>query len=214
MASLLQLKRGVFTPAPTARLLKAADYALLLEAESILDAARAEAEALRQQAVADCALEKERAYAQGMAEGKMEMAERMFSTISASVDYLENMETMVVELVMKALRKIIDDMDDRERVQSVVRKALGYVRSQKRVLLRISPEDAELLRDWLADLHKEFAGIGVLDTAVDPHLSRGDCILESELGLIDASLDVQLAGIRKAFANQVRQGESPAASRP
>ena len=210
MGSLFFIKNGQFTPRPGQKLLKAADYALLVAAEQVLDAARQEGEAIREAARLAYEEEKERGYAEGLALGKMEMAERMLDTMTRGVDYLEGLEGTLVNLVMNAMNKIIDGFTDKERVISVVRKSLGYVRSQKRVVMRVAPEDAELVQAEMQSLLRDYPGIGILDVAVDPRLQSGACILESELGLIDASLDVQLEGIRKAFMRQLKQntGES------
>lgn len=205
MASLLFIKSGRFSLPPGKKILKAAEYATLLEAESVLAAADAEAARIREEAKQAYASEKERGYRDGLTEGKMEMAERMMDTVAAGVDYLEGLEGTIVDLVMNAMRKVIDGFDDKERVLGVVRKALSYARSQKRVVLRICPEDAEIVQAELASLLRDYPGIGILDVATDPRLERGACILESELGLIDAGLDVQMAGIRNAFLSRLKQ---------
>jgi type III secretion protein L len=139
MGTLLFMKKGHFAPRPGTAVLKQADYTLLLETEAILDAALVEAESIREEARTLYAAEKERGYADGIAEGKMEMAERMMDTVAAGVDYLEGLEGSIVDLVMQAMRKIIEGFDDKERVIGVVRKGLGYARSQKRVVLRVCP---------------------------------------------------------------------------
>ena len=205
MGTLFCISTGTFTPKPGQTLLKAADYTRFVAAEELLVMARKEAEAIRQAAKEAYDAEKQRGYAEGLVEGKMEMAERMLDTISSGVDYLEGLEGTIVDLVMNAMSKVIDGFDDKTRVLGIVRKALGYVRSQKRVVLRISPEDADIVQAELATLLRDFPGVGILDVAPDPRLASGACILESELGLIDASLEVQLAGIRRAFLGRLRQ---------
>lgn len=205
MGTLLFIKNGGVACAPGQRLLKAADYAKLVEAGRILDLAREEAEAMRLASQEAFAAEKERGYAEGLAQGKMEMVERMMDSLSAGVDYLEKLESTLVDLVLNSMRKIIDGFDDRERVLGVVRKALNYARSQRRVVLRLSPDDAEFVQEELAALQSDFPGIGLLDVVADPRQAKGACLLESELGVIDAGIEVQLAGIKKAFTQQLLQ---------
>ena len=205
MGTLLYIKNGQFSLRPDQKVLKAAEYAVLLEAEQILATARAEAAAIAEAAKQAYLEEKERGYEDGLTEGKMEMAERMMDTVAAGVDYLEGLEGTIVDLVMSAMHKVIDGFDDKERVIGVVRKALSYARAQKRVVLRICPEDAEIVQAEMKTLLRDHPGIGILDVATDPRLAKGACILESELGLIDAGLDVQMAGIRKAFLSQLKR---------
>jgi type III secretion protein L len=205
MGEIFFIKNGNFTPKPGQKVLKAADYALMAAAEEALETARREGETIREAAERAYEEEKERGYAEGLALGKMEMAERMLDTAARGVDYLEGLEGDVVDVVMNAMNKIIDGFSDKERVIGVVRKSLGYVRSQKRVVLRVAPEDAEMVQGEMRDLLRDYPGIGVLDVAADPRQQAGACILESELGLIDASLKVQLEGIRKAFMRRLKQ---------
>jgi type III secretion protein L len=206
MGTLLYLKNGSYAPSSGLPVLKKKDYALLLQAEQILAHARAEAEAIRLEAQKAYETEKKRGYEQGLNESKMEMAERMLDTVSAGVDYLASLEGTLSDLVMNSLHKVIEGFEDKERVTGVVRKALGYVRAQKRVVLRLCPEDAELVRDEWKDLQRDYPGIGTLDISADPRLSRGACLLESELGIIDASLEIQMAAIRNSFTRQLKQG--------
>jgi type III secretion protein L len=207
MGTLLCLKNGSFSPQPGRKVLKAADYAVLAQAEDIVRLAELEAESIRASAKEAYESEKKRGYSDGLAAGKMEIAAQMVDTVAAGVDYLAGLEKRIVDLVMHAVRKIIDGFDDEDRVLGLVRKALSYARSQKRVVLRVCPEEAEIVQEHLRDLLRDFPGIGILDVASDPRLDKGACVLESELGLIDAGLDVQLANIRKAFQLQLQAGQ-------
>jgi type III secretion protein L len=206
MEPLLFLKNGSYAPAPGLPVLKKNDYALLLQAEQVLDHARAEAENIRAEAQKMYAAEKERGYADGMDTIRMEMTDRIMDTVASGIDYLENIEGSVVELVMQSLRKVIEGLDDKERVIGVVRKALSYARNQKKVLLRLCPEDEEYAQAEVARLTRDHPGIGILDIIADPRLAKGACLLESELGVIDAGLEVQLAAIGKSFERQLKKG--------
>ncbi len=205
MGTLLFVKPGHFSVPSGQKVLKASDYATLLEAEAVLAKAHEEAQHMAEEARLAYEREQQRGYTDGLMEGKMEMAERMIHTITAGVDYLEGLEDTIVNLVMNSMSRIIDGFDDRQRAMGVVRKALSYARSQKRVVLRLCPEDAEIIQEELAALLRDFPSIGILDVSTDPRMKKGDCVLESELGLIDAGLDVQMNAIRKAFTSQLKQ---------
>ena len=41
--------------------------------------------------------------------------------------------------------------------------------------------------------------MGYVDVVADPRLAPGACIVESEIGLVEASLERQLAALRQAF---------------
>ncbi len=55
---------------------------------------------------------------------------------------------------------------------------------------------------------KDFPEVGYLEVVGDARLDQGGCILETEIGIIDASLDSQLAALQAALTESVaRSGE-------
>ncbi len=207
MANPVYLKDGRFSPSPETRVIRAREYADIVAAEDLVARARAEAERILREAAETYEAEKQRGYQEGLAEGKMEMAMTMLDSLTAGVDYLAGIESTMVELVMSAVGKIIDGFSDEERVLGIIRKSLAYVRSQKRVTLRVCPEDGDIVTANLASLESLYAGIDLIDVVPDPRMQPGDCILESEMGLINAGLATQLEGIRRAFARKLQRPE-------
>ena len=105
-----------------------------------------------------------------------------------------------------AVRKIIGELDDRECTVRVVRNALNAVRSQQRVLIRVSPDDKDAVRTSLAAMISSAPnGATFLDVTADPRMKPGDCILECELGVVDASLETQLKAIEHALLGKIRE---------
>ncbi|WP_404831101.1 FliH/SctL family protein [Endozoicomonas euniceicola] len=49
------------------------------------------------------------------------------------------------------------------------------------------------------DILAEYKGVGFIDLVADQRLSTGDCIMESEIGVVDASVDLQIAALQKRF---------------
>ena len=79
-------------PAPGTRILRAVEYARLLEAQSILDDASAEAEAIRKRAEEAYEERKKQGYEDGVLDGQMQQAEKMLETGMQAVEYLEKEE--------------------------------------------------------------------------------------------------------------------------
>lgn len=146
---------------------------------------------------------KKQGYQDGIEEGRLEYSEKIMETAMASIDYLESMEKAVAGLVLKSLEKILGEMDDEELILKVVRSGIAVARNEKKVLLKVSPHDIASVKSRLADLHSTYAGIGILEAVADNRLGRGDCIIESELGIVDASLKTQMRAIEKAIAKRI-----------
>lgn len=185
--------------APGTRVLKAAEIAAWSEAEGLIASAQAQAQAIV--AAAQHAYEQEcqRGHAEGLAEAQMAQAEKMIETVGRTIDYFGQVEADMVALVMGAVRKIIDDYDDTERVLLVVKNALSVVRNQKQMTLRLQPQQVEAVRARINDLLAAYPGVGYLDIVGDARLGPHACILESEIGLVEASIEGQIAALEKAF---------------
>ncbi|MET4580102.1 HrpE/YscL family type III secretion apparatus protein [Ottowia thiooxydans] len=185
--------------APGTQVLRAAEVNAWADAEAMLEAARAQADAIV--AGANDAFEKERqrGYAEGVAEARMEQAEKMIDTVSRTVDYFAKVESDMVALVMAAVRKIIDDFDDEQRVVIVVKNALSVVRNQKQMTLRVNPRQVDAVRAHTNELLAAYPGVGYLDIVPDGRLDAEACILESEIGMVEASIEGQIAALQAAF---------------
>ena len=185
--------------APGTRIVRAADVAAWAQAEGLLAAARAQADAIVAGAEDALAAERARGYAEGMAEARMEQAEKMMDTVGRTVEYFAAVEGDMVALVMGAVRKIIDGYDDHERVLLVVKNALAVVRNQKQMTLRLPPAQVDPVRARVNELLAAYPGVGYLDIVADARLQGDACILESEIGLVEASIDGQVAALEGAF---------------
>ena len=202
MGTMFQMTGGIVAPAPGTRLIRAEEYSRLLEAgERLYDFVPGDPEA-------EEAYETRRreGYEDGVMEGRMEQAEKMMETAMQAVEYIENIEETLVKVVTSAVRKIIGELDERERIVRVVRTALVSVRSQQKVLIRVCPADEPAVREALAAMIASApGGVSFLDVSADPRMKPGDCILESELGVVDAGLETQLRALENALAGKIKE---------
>jgi hypothetical protein len=102
-------------------------------AEAIIADAEARALEIQEAAKEAHEAERKRGYEDGRDEARIEAAERMIETTSRTIDYFSKIENDMVELVLGAVQKIFEDFDDKKRVITVVRSALGAVRNQKQM---------------------------------------------------------------------------------
>lgn len=184
---------------PGVRVLRAADQAAWADADALLAQAREQADAIVGGAQAAFDAESQRGYEEGRESALLDQAEKMIETVGRTVEYFAGVENEMVELVMAAVRKVVDGFDDREKVMVVVRNALAVVRNQKQMTLRLNPSEVDTVREQINDLLAAYPGVGYLDILADGRLARGACILESEIGMVEASLEGQIQALRQAF---------------
>jgi type III secretion protein L len=181
----------------------AAEAAAWLEASALLEHARQEAAQLLGSARQQLEAERARGYQQGLEEARLELTERMIETASRTVELFASIEQRMVSLVMDAVRRLMADFSDTERVMAVVRSALSVLRNQRQLTLRIAPEHVEQVRARASELLEQFPGVGILDIVADPRLKLDATILESEIGLVEASIESQLQAIEQGFQKVV-----------
>lgn len=145
--------------------------------------------------------QEKRGYEEGMEQGKQEIANTMMDFVTKSSSSFSKLESDVTDVVKMALRKIIGKIDKQELIVSVVKNSLQKIKMQKHATLKVAPVDAPLLRDKITELTQDTPMIEFLDVCADAHLQQGSCILETELGVIDASIPVQLEAIENALIN-------------
>ena len=199
MAGLLRLTHGDVTLAPESRVIRAEDYQAWVEGEAFLQAAKAHAAEIEDEARKAYESEKARGYADGMAAAAAEAAEQKLSVISATLAWFERVEGQMTELVLQATEKVLGEMEETELVRRVVHSAMRVMRNQKQVTLRVMPELVEPVRRQLTQIMEGYPGVSFVEVTADPRLRRGGCILESELGIVDASVDVQTDALRHAL---------------
>lgn len=204
---MLLVNKPNFVLASDRRVVKATDVGTVRAAADVLAAAEAEAARIREEAKAAFEAERKRGYAQGLADGKMEIAAQKLDLVDASVAFMEGVEQKMADVVMKALRSFVVSVGDREMVFQIVRKTMAAViRTQKQVVLKVSPEMVATVTARVAELRAAYPIVETLDVVADARLSGAACVLETEAGVADASVETQLAAIEKSLKRHIARG--------
>jgi type III secretion protein L len=186
-------------PPPGVRVLKAGDYALLTDAKEALKVAREKAQAMIDSAERELQTYRDRGYADGRAQSDQEAAVRLVESVGQSVDYLALIEDQLIGVVLTAVGKVLGSFDDAELTSKIARNALKVVRTQKRVTVRVAPGSEAGVRERVSEILKGYSSVGFLEVVADHRLVDQGCILETELGVVDASLETQLNALEKAM---------------
>lgn len=178
------------------RIIKANDYACFTEAEQIVKEAKANKK--QGELVATQALLKavKNGIDQGAEESRKQLAEQMLNVSSDTLRQLGKVENDLLDVVVNAVRKIIEAYDDDKLALAMVRKGLKLVCKSQRVVVRVNPKKIDQLMQGLMSLNHN---IDFLEIMPDESLPDGDCVLESDIGIVRASLDEQLQHIENAI---------------
>jgi flagellar assembly protein FliH len=112
-------------------------------------------------------------------------------------------EGAAVTLALAVARRVLywEIATDPEAILGLVKAALQKCDARETQRLRVSPQDAETIREHKSSLNLPPA----LEILADGNLTRGSAIFETTRGDLDASVDAQLAEIERGFADLLKR---------
>ena len=118
--------------------------------------------------------------------------------------YFARIESDVVHLALAIARKILhrEAQMDPLLLTGMVHVALEKLDAGTRVRMRTHPSDIRLWTDYFG---QQPAFAAQMEFAGDPALRRGECVLETESGRTQLSLDGQLKEIEQGFLDLLEQ---------
>jgi type III secretion protein L len=162
-------------------------------ARVVLHEAEGEAERLRVQG-----------HEAGLREAAARWAEKAATKAFADQSSVLRASERLAELVSLAAQRVIEQEDKQGLYRRALRTVQQLAHDTKTLVLHIGADDADHARAIVAELASE-VGIEVpLDVRVDVRLPTGGCVLESDYGVIDASMGLQIEAIRKAIGKAAR----------
>ena len=207
MLPFIEIKAERIMVAPEQVLLRSADYQRYLSADELLEVARQRAEDIEQGAQDIYEQQKQLGWLAGMEHARQQQAVLIQETLLQCNDYYRRVEEQMSEVVLQAVRKIIRQYDATELTLQVTREALSLVSNQKQVILHVEPDRVSDVREQISRVLKDFPEVGYVDVIADARLGQGGCMLETEVGMIDASIDGQLIALQTALKQQWAQRE-------
>ncbi|BFO53755.1 MULTISPECIES: FliH/SctL family protein [Comamonadaceae] len=184
------------------------------EAADLLEAAATQAQAMRDQAAADAAALVDQARAdarllaeQAVADASEDAARRWhaeFAALQASHGAaMAGMERRLAAVVAMAVERMVLAEPRQALLQRSIltlRDTLGDARTAR---LRVHPDDADAARAALSAIGSDPDAPRV-QVEADAGLPPGSSIFDADIGRLDTSLQVQLAGLRGALERAVR----------
>jgi flagellar assembly protein FliH len=166
------------------------------------------------------ALERE-AFANGYAAGERagleagtKRAEAMLRRLAQTLDELKSLrgtmvrqtEQQMVQLALAIAKKVLrrEAAVDQDLLIAMARVALERVGESGAATIRLNPEDYSQTVQRHGD---HWAGSRVKVVA-DPGVSRGGCLVESEFGFVDASVEAQFDQVAEAMADTDRRRDA------
>jgi flagellar biosynthesis/type III secretory pathway protein FliH len=177
------------------------------KAKAVLQAAGQDAAAIREEAkalLAKVGEETERAKQEGLALGKQEgmevVMEMLVRVKELRAKLFSDNEKEIVRLVFEIAKKIIgrEFNQNDKAIMNVIRLALSDAVGDK-IIVRLNPEDYEIVKKNEKELFEAVETGTTLNFKEDMDVQKGGCVVDTDIGSIDAQLDTQLHAIKKAL---------------
>ncbi|MEA4883646.1 MAG: FliH/SctL family protein [Clostridia bacterium] len=138
-------------------------------------------------------------------EGIFTLMQGIADQVTAEADALiRGSEKEIVKLAVAVAEKIVRRAVDANPgiILEIVREAVRKCSGARVVVVRVSPEDMEsvlAVHDELMRMAPDLRGLKVVE---DPRIDRGGCVVEMDVGSVDARIAEQLRGIESAFEEE------------
>lgn len=175
------------------------------EAKEILSRAKEEGARIRQRAkdllatvVVEKDEEKKRGFGEGYEEGLAQVTEKIAGAEAHHARLLAEAEGEVVRMILESVEKILGRELKKGAVVDVVRQAIAKAVGEK-IVVKVHPGDFLTVQEGMKGLKEGGDRLQSVVLKEDERISPGGCLVETELGQVDARLEVQMAAIRRAF---------------
>ncbi len=161
----------------------------------------------------------EEAYLQGKEEGQQEVKLQFGSSLEMLAQGIEEVSQLratllqnstqdMLRLVLSIARQVIhgEVSINRELILTTIDKALRAAVRSDHYHIKVHPDDLALVTENKPLFITSINGLESITIEGDQKIAQGGCLVESDLGAVDATIDGQLEEIRRTLLSTVEQG--------
>ena len=199
--------QGEVHPSTDQKVIPQAEYSTLVSAHEIQVMALKDAEELHKKTQEECLELKETAKKEGFNEG--------LSLFNAHVAYFEGeltkirheMQQAMLPLVLQAAKRVVGRQLELnpDTIVDIVLQALAPITQNARVTINVNKADRESLEREKPRLKEILEQVKTLKIVERGDVSPGGCIIETETGIINATLENQWRSIETAFEKYMKR---------
>jgi type III secretion protein L len=172
------------------------------EAARILEEAEEFAAEIRREAVTEAENLKTEAFREGTENALTEFERNLIESREIREKVWRDTEKDLLRLAVRLAERIVGreiEKDDQTIIE-IISTALQNARQQEKLTVRVNPKDLPTIEKQA----ERFASgrIRFIDFVADPRVETSGCLIESEVGTIDARLETQLRVLERALLSQ------------
>lgn len=175
-----------------------------LRAREIIKKANEEAESIRLKA-------QEKGLSQGKSEAQAKIKEALEILNQAVIErkkIIRDAEDEILRLAIKAAEQVIRSEVSLQHdvCLNIVSDAINRVSDREQVIVRVNREDADYIKRYKDKLSGIVDGIKSFSILEDSGIEPGGCIIETNLGYVDARISTKLSSIEDVLMKVSQEG--------
>lgn len=197
------LAEKVFGPSP--KVLKREVYEASRDARDVVTLAQEKAKQIIEEAEQGRDTIREQARQEGIAQGLAEW-NRILARANQKADELsKSWEETMLRLSIRVAEKIVGEQLrlHPETIVEIVREVLKSIRPGKHLTIQVNQAEAHYARARVDRLKEALGTSSEIEIVGSANVAPGGCVIESELGIIDARLETQLKCLEDALVRGV-----------
>lgn len=195
---------------PTTRIIRREEYMVWEQTKRILEIAREKQKKLldhanvqiqfmTENAQSECNAMREQTQAECEQQCQQQQLEMLFSMLEHGIDYFALLEQTFVQTLKEMFLKILGEYPPEERMYALVRQTIKTISEGKCLQISVHPEQMMLLKTKAEELIQQHPSLKHIEIIASKSLPMDSCLLETETGILDGTISVQLETLLKAI---------------
>ncbi len=199
---LLTLLEGdIIQPPLGTRILKKGVTSTLLKGRELIKRIKEEGDRYKIEAAKEVEIIREKALQEGFQTGYEKWLEAIHQLEEEIQKVRGQVEKQIVPIAIKAAQKVVArELETHpEAILDIVRGHLKSVAQHKRFTIYVSREEFDILDKARNQLKEKLELLEAFSVRVRDDLQKGDVVIETEAGIVNATIENQWARIERAF---------------
>jgi type III secretion protein L len=198
--------QGEVHPSTEKKVIPAEDFSTLMEASEILNRAKEDVEHYKKKTEEECQQLKEKAKEEGFEEGLKKFNEQLLHFDKRLRLIQTDLQKQILPLALKAAKKIVGEQLNLnpETIVEIVIQTLTPVTQNHRFNIYVNKADKEVLEAQKPKIKNILDQVQTLTIQERNDITPGGCIIETETGIINASIENQWRALETAFEKYSR----------
>lgn len=143
-----------------------------------------------------------RAWQRGYEAGKAKALAEFVGPSAAAAFGARCVQSRLVQIAMQALTEVVGELPAASLLPNQIRRCIEASGGQRLVSVRVPVAEVEAARATLARVEREL-GVACVAVLADAGLPPRSCVVETERGVVDGSLRLQLAALERGIRDAV-----------